>query len=65
MLEPRARKAKTPNSTPIISPKETEKRKIEILRDIQAACKRAKGQVRAFEPKFIKNRFGGDIDGIR
>jgi hypothetical protein len=43
-------RAKKPN----IPPKITKKPEKITLMDIQAACKRAKGQVRAFEPKPIE-----------
>lgn len=42
-----------PEIEPKISPETAEKRRITILRDIQAACKRAKGQVRALEPRRV------------
>jgi hypothetical protein len=44
--------AKKPNISPEISKKPE---KITLM-DIQAACKRAKGQVRAFEPKPIETK---------
>ena len=48
--------AKEQIKEPNIPPKITKKPEKITLMDIQAACKRAKGQVRAFEPKPIETK---------
>lgn len=55
-LEPKSRKAKAPNPTPMLSPDPAEQQRIEVLRDIQEACKRVKGQVRALQPVFMAKK---------
>lgn len=57
--DPNISKIKTKTKTKIDAEQRKEMQDIwrrRLLRDVQAACKRAKGHVKAFEPKFVEKK---------